>query len=161
MLTGIGYDAHRFQKGRKLIIGGVRIKALYGLSGHSDADVLIHAIMDALLGAAGMDDIGHLFPNTDPKYKNISSIRLLKEVLSKLKERKLKIVNVDTVIIAEKPKISPHITKMKKLIADAIKIPQGNIGIKATTNEGMGFIGRSEGIAAFAIALIKNDNKDL
>ncbi|MCX5782394.1 MAG: 2-C-methyl-D-erythritol 2,4-cyclodiphosphate synthase [Elusimicrobia bacterium] len=154
MLVGIGYDAHRFKKGRKLILGGIEIKYSLGLFGHSDADVLVHSIMDSLLGAAGMDDIGHLFPNDDLRYKNISSIILLKKVIEKLKSKKFKIKNIDSVIIAEKPKISPFILQMKKVLSKALSLPKERIGIKATTNEGMDFIGRGEGIASISIALI-------
>ena len=155
MLIGIGYDAHRLKKGRKLVIGGVSVKSPKGLLGHSDADVLIHAIMDALLGAAGMNDIGHLFPDTDPKYKNISSLLLLKEVIAKLKIRKLKIQNIDSVVIAEKPRISPYIPRMKKILSKAAGVSAKKITVKATTNEGMGFIGKGEGIAALAAALLE------
>ena len=155
MLIGIGYDAHQLKKGRKLVIGGVSVKSPKGLLGHSDADVLIHAIMDALLGAAGMNDIGHLFPDTDPKYKNISSLLLLKEVIAKLKIRKLKIQNIDSVVIAEKPRISPYIPRMKKILSKAAGVSAKKITVKATTNEGMGFIGKGEGIAALAAALLE------
>lgn len=155
MFVGLGYDVHRLKKGRQLILGGVHIKAPYGLLGHSDADVPVHALMDALLGAAGLDDIGHYFPNTDIKFKNISSLELLEHVAGELKKRKLKISNVDITIIAEKPKISPFISDMKKNISEILKIPVLRVGIKATTNEKMGFIGRGEGIAAMAVAALK------
>ena len=155
MLIGIGYDAHRFKKGRKLVLGGVTIKSPKGLLGHSDADVLVHAIMDALLGAAGMDDIGHLFPDTAPKYKGISSITLLEEVIARLNKKKLAIENIDSVVIAEKPRISPYITRMKKILSKTSGISPKKITVKATTNEGMDFIGRGEGIAALAAALLK------
>lgn len=159
MFSGIGYDVHRFKKGRKLILGGVEIPAPAGLDGHSDADVLIHALMDALLGAAGLEDIGHFFPNTDPRYKGISSLALLKIVAAELKKRKFSINNVDVSLIAEKPKIAPHLNAMKKNIAGVIGLPAARVGIKATTNEKMGFIGRGEGIAAFAICAITSKRK--
>jgi 2-C-methyl-D-erythritol 2,4-cyclodiphosphate synthase len=154
MFAGLGYDVHRFKKGRKLILGGVLIKSQKGLDGHSDADVLIHALMDALLGAAGLNDIGHFFPNTDDKYKNISSLKLLEAVYKELKKRKLTIKNADITIIAENPKIFPYIDKMKENISNVIKINKSRLAIKATTNERMGFIGRGEGIAAMAVASV-------
>ena len=151
---GQGFDVHRLVAGRACIIGGVEIPFNLGLLGHSDADVLIHAVMDALLGAAGMDDIGHCFPNTDARYKNISSVLLLKEVAKKLKLQKFSINNIDSTLVCEQPKIAPHIPAMKKHIAAALGIPLARVGIKATTNETMGFIGRSEGIAAMCVAAL-------
>ncbi|MDR2192291.1 MAG: 2-C-methyl-D-erythritol 2,4-cyclodiphosphate synthase [Endomicrobium sp.] len=155
MPIGFGYDAHRFKKERNLILGGVKIAVCNGLDGHSDADVLLHALMDALLGAAGLNDIGHFFPNTDPKYKNISSVKLLKEVYAQLKKRNFKINNVDMTVIAEAPKIYPFIDEMKENISKTLKLNKKKIAIKATTNEKMGFIGRGEGIAAMAVASLK------
>ncbi|WP_413853851.1 2-C-methyl-D-erythritol 2,4-cyclodiphosphate synthase [Candidatus Ruminimicrobium bovinum] len=155
MFVGFGYDVHKFKKNRKLFLGGVKISDKNGLDGHSDADVLIHALMDALLGAAGQKDIGHFFPNTDMKYKNISSVELLKIVVKKLKNKKYKIVNVDMTVVAEKPKIYPYIDDMKKILSDTLKIKKEFVSIKATTNEGMGFIGRAEGICAMAVASLK------
>lgn len=155
MFVGFGYDVHRFKKNRKLFLGGVKISDKNGLDGHSDADVLIHALMDALLGAAGQKDIGHFFPNTDMKYKNISSVELLKIVVKTLKNKKYKIVNVDMTVVAEKPKIYPYIDDMKKVLSETLKIKKDYISIKATTNEGMGFIGRAEGICAMAVASLK------
>ena len=152
MYIGFGSDVHRFKKGRKLLLGGVEIESPKGLDGHSDADVLIHALMDALLGAAWLNDIGHFFPDTDPKYKNISSMLLLKSVCEELKKCKYAVNNVDITIIAESPKIYPYIEGMKKNISKVIKLPAARIAIKATTNEKMGFIGRGEGIAAIAAA---------
>ncbi|MDR2399794.1 MAG: 2-C-methyl-D-erythritol 2,4-cyclodiphosphate synthase [Endomicrobium sp.] len=152
MYIGFGYDVHRFKKGRKLILGGVQIQSSKGLNGHSDADVLLHALMDALLGAVGLNDIGHFFSNTDPKYKDISSILLLEYVCKDLKKKKYKINNVDITIIAEAPKIYPFIDGMKDNISKVLKISKQRIAIKATTNEKMGFIGRGEGIAAMAVA---------
>ena len=155
MFVGFGYDVHKFKKNRKLFLGGIKISDTNGLDGHSDADVLIHALMDALLGAAGQKDIGHFFPNTDIKYKNISSVELLKIVVKTLKSKKYKIVNVDMTVVAEKPKIYPYIDDMKKVLSETLKIKKDFISIKATTNEGMGFIGRAEGICAMAVASLK------
>jgi 2-C-methyl-D-erythritol 2,4-cyclodiphosphate synthase len=155
MYVGFGYDVHRFKKGRKLILGGVCIPCAKGLDGHSDADVLIHALMDALLGAAGLDDIGHFFPNTSPEYKGVSSMSLLKTVCEELKKRKYTINNIDMTLIAESPKIYPYIDEMKNNIAKVTKLSKNRIAIKATTNEKMGFIGRAEGMAAMAAASIK------
>lgn len=152
MFAGIGYDVHRFKKGRPLILGGVRIPHAAGLDGHSDADVVIHALMDALLGAAGLSDIGTYFPNSDPAYRNASSLLLLKEVAYLLKKKRFRIVNVDMTVIAERPKIGPYIAEMKEELAGVLRIKAERIGLKATTNEKMGFIGRGEGIAALAIA---------
>lgn len=155
MYIGFGYDVHRLKKGRKLILGGVEIAAPKGLDGHSDADVLIHALMDALLGAAGLEDIGHFFPNTDPKYKGVSSMVLLEIVYKELKKRKFTINNIDMTLVAETPKVYPYIKQMKENISKTIKLPKARIAIKATTNEKMGFAGRKEGIAAMAVASIK------
>jgi 2-C-methyl-D-erythritol 2,4-cyclodiphosphate synthase len=155
MRAGIGYDIHAFEEGRKLIIGGVEITNDLGLGGHSDADVLVHSIMDALLGAAGLDDIGIHFPNDDMKYRDISSLLLLNEVKKKIEDAGLKIVNIDSVVILEAPKIAPHINNMKKKIAEALGIEENRINIKATTSEGMGFCGRKEGAASQSIALLQ------
>ena len=155
MFVGFGYDVHRFKKSRKLFLGGVKISDTNGLDGHSDADVLIHALMDALLGAAGQNDIGHFFPNTDNKYKNISSVELLKIVVKTLKQKKFKIINTDITIVAEKPKIYPYIEQMKEIISKTLNIKKQFIAIKATTNEKMGFIGRGEGICSMAVASLK------
>lgn len=155
MFIGFGYDVHKFKKSRKLFLGGVKISDNNGLDGHSDADVLIHALMDALLGAAGQNDIGHFFPNTDEKYKNISSVELLKIVVKTLKQKKFKIINTDITIVAEKPKIYPYIDEMKEILSKTLKIKKQFIAIKATTNEHMGFIGRGEGICSMAVASLK------
>ncbi|KYO67388.1 2-C-methyl-D-erythritol 2,4-cyclodiphosphate synthase [Thermovenabulum gondwanense] len=155
MRIGIGYDTHRLVEGRKLIVGGVNIPFEKGLLGHSDADVLVHAINDALLGAAALGDIGRHFPDTDPKYKDISSLVLMKRVAELLKEEGFGIVNIDSVIIAEKPKFAPYIEKMRENIAFALNIQKEKVSIKATTTEGMGFEGRGEGISAKAVCLIK------
>ena len=154
MRIGIGYDIHRFVTGRKLILGGVEISHTHGLDGHSDADVLIHAIMDALLGCAALGDIGQRFPNTDSKYKGISSVELLKHVGKLLRDKNFAIENVDSMLIAEAPKIMPQAEKMRKNIADALGIDVSKVSVKATTNEGVGFIGRGEAIAAQAVALL-------
>ena len=154
MRIGIGYDIHRLVKGRKLILGGVEIPHAKGLMGHSDADSLIHAICDALLGAAALPDIGQYFPNTDKKYKNISSIRLLEKVSSIIKKKGYSVNNIDTVVIAENPKIAGHKDKMKKNIAKALNITPEEINIKAKTAEGTSKV---EAIAAYAVALLETN----
>lgn len=154
MRIGQGYDVHRFKAGRKLILCGVEIPWESGLDGHSDADVAVHALMDALLGAAAMGDIGKLFPPSDPQYKGISSIELLKRVMLRLKEGGYEIGNVDITIVAEQPKLSPFSLKMRENIADVLGIDLRNVSVKATTEEGLGFTGAKLGIAAHAIALI-------
>lgn len=151
---GMGYDVHKLVEERKLIMGGVEIPHHLGLLGHSDADVLIHAIMDALLGAATLGDIGKHFPDTDPQYKGISSITLLEYVGQLLKTNHIKINNIDATIIAERPKMAPHITKMRENIASALEITVDQINVKATTEEGLGFTGKEEGIASQAIVLL-------
>ena len=151
MRAGFGYDVHKFVLGRKLILGGVEIKHSRGLEGHSDADVLLHSICDALLGAAGLRDIGYYFPNTDPKWKNISSLILLTECNKLLKKKKFKIVNIDSTVLLEEPKISPYIDEMKKNICTTLKIKQSQISIKSTSSEGLGFIGRKQGCSAYTI----------
>jgi 2-C-methyl-D-erythritol 2,4-cyclodiphosphate synthase len=152
--VGIGYDVHQLVAGRKLILGGVEIPHTKGLDGHSDADALMHAICDALLGALGEPDIGHFFPNTDPRWKGVPSSVFLEEASRQVLQRSGKIVNVDATVIAQAPKIYPHIAAMKKRIADALGVREAQVGIKATTNEHMGFIGREEGIAAMAVASV-------
>ncbi|MDR2812086.1 MAG: 2-C-methyl-D-erythritol 2,4-cyclodiphosphate synthase [Endomicrobium sp.] len=154
MYIGYGYDVHRLKKGRKLVLGGVGIQNPKGLDGHSDADVLLHALMDALLGAAGLNDIGHFFPNTDIKYKNISSLLLLEYVYKELKKKNYKINNIDITVIAESPKIYPFIDDMKTNISKVLNLPKQRIGIKASTNEKMGFLGHGNGIAAMVVASI-------
>jgi 2-C-methyl-D-erythritol 2,4-cyclodiphosphate synthase len=156
MFAGFGYDVHKFKKGRKLFLGGIEIKSQLGLDGHSDADVLIHALMDAILGAAGLDDIGHLFPNNDPKYKGISSVKLLAQVSALLKKKGFTLNNADMTIVAQKPKIAPYVPEMKKVLSKTLKLSAARLAIKATTNETLGFIGRGEGIAAMAIVSIKH-----
>jgi 2-C-methyl-D-erythritol 2,4-cyclodiphosphate synthase len=153
--AGIGYDVHRLVEGRKCILGGVDIPHEKGLEGHSDADVLCHAIADALLGAVGEHDIGHHFPNTDESIRGISSLEILRRVRDILSSRQAHIVNVDASLIAQAPKIGPHLDAMRANIATVLEIPAGSVGIKATTNELLGFIGRGEGIAAMAVASVE------
>ncbi|SMP05474.1 2-C-methyl-D-erythritol 2,4-cyclodiphosphate synthase [Desulfurobacterium pacificum] len=153
--VGIGYDAHRFEEGRKLIIGGVEIPYHLGLKGHSDADVLTHAICDAILGALSLGDIGELFPDTDEKYRSVSSLILLEKVVSLAERMGYKIVNVDTVIVAQEPKFKPYKEEMKRKLASVMKIGKERISVKATTTEGMGFEGRREGISAQAVVLLE------
>ncbi len=152
--TGIGYDVHPFEAGRKLVLGGVEIAYDRGLKGHSDADVLCHAIADAVLGGIGERDIGYHFPNTDESFRGMSSLDILRRVRHLVLENGAAILNVDSTIIAEEPKIGPHTFEMRVRIAEALQIAPRYIGIKATTNEGLGFIGRGEGIAAMAVASI-------
>jgi 2-C-methyl-D-erythritol 2,4-cyclodiphosphate synthase len=151
---GQGFDVHAFAAGRELIIGGVKIEHPLGLAGHSDADVLAHAICDALLGAARLGDIGHHFPDTDPAYKGIDSLKLLGRVTRALEERGWGIVNVDATIIAQAPKMAPHLPAMSERLAAAMDVDPGRINLKATTTERLGFTGRAEGIAAQAVALV-------
>ena len=155
MRVGMGYDVHRLSAGRKLIMGGVDIPYEKGLLGHSDADVLVHAIMDALLGAAALGDIGSHFPDTDPAYEGISSIRLLEHVGKLLSDHGYKIGNIDATIIAQKPKMRPHIDQMRDNISNALKIRPDQVGVKATTEEGLGFTGSGEGISAHAVCLLE------
>jgi 2-C-methyl-D-erythritol 2,4-cyclodiphosphate synthase len=150
--VGIGYDVHALVEGRKLILGGVEIAHAKGLEGHSDADVLMHAICDAILGALGESDIGHFFPNTDARWKGVPSRVFLKEAARLVEARKGTIINVDATVIAQAPKIFPHIQAMKREVAAALGVNVERVGVKATTNERLGFIGREEGIAAMAVA---------
>jgi 2-C-methyl-D-erythritol 2,4-cyclodiphosphate synthase len=154
---GIGYDVHRLVEGRKLILGGVEIAHSRGLEGHSDADVLSHAIADALLGAIGAGDIGQHFPNTDDSIRGISSIEILKHVSKLLSDKKARVLNVDATVIAEEPKLVAHVSVMRKIIAKAIGVSDSDVGVKATTNEKLGAIGREEGIAAMAIASVETE----
>ena len=155
MRVGLGYDVHKLVEGRDLIIGGVQIPYEKGLLGHSDADVLLHAIMDALLGAAALGDIGKHFPDTDPKYKGISSIKLLEYVRELIDDELYVVGNIDATIIAQRPKMAPYIEQMKKNVADALAIEASQVNIKATTEEGLGFTGSGEGISAQAIASLE------
>lgn len=151
---GSGYDVHRLVEGRKLVIGGVEIPHEKGLLGHSDADVLLHAICDALLGAAGLGDIGRHFPDSSPRYKDMSSVTLLSEVNRLLREAGFRVNNIDATIVAEKPKMAPHIEAMIGNIASALRVERTALNIKATTTEGLGFAGKGEGIAAYAVCTI-------
>ena len=151
---GFGYDVHRLTAGRKLILGGVDIPHPQGLEGHSDADVLLHAVADALLGAAALGDIGKHFPNTDPRYKGISSLLLLRHVADLLTGRRWTVENVDATVVLESPKIAPYVDLMRQNIADALKITLAQVSVKATTHETLGFIGSGSGAAAHAVALI-------
>lgn len=155
---GHGYDIHRTIAGRQLVLGGVTFDADFGLDGHSDADVLTHAICDALLGAAGLPDIGHQFPNTDPVYRNADSQGLLQRVIAALRERGWSPVNIDATLIAEQPKIAPRLAEMKAVLARSTGLPVDAIGLKATTNEGSDDIGRGLAIAAHAVCLISRQN---
>ncbi len=157
MRIGFGYDIHRLVEGRRLILGGVEIPYIKGLDGYSDADVLLHAICDAILGAMGKDDIGIHFPNNDPEFKGISSLELLKRVAAILKKEGLRITNVDSTLILEEPKLMPFKDKMKKNISESLGIPGDLVNIKATTQEGVGAIGRGEAIAAYAVALVERE----
>jgi len=152
---GNGYDVHKLVEGRKMIVGGVEIVHHLGLLGHSDADVLVHAIMDALLGALVLGDIGKHFPDTDEKYKGISSIKLLREVMKLVKEKGYDVVNIDSIIAAERPKFKPYINQMRENIAQAMETSLENISVKATTEEKLGFTGREEGIKSYAVVLLK------
>jgi 2-C-methyl-D-erythritol 2,4-cyclodiphosphate synthase len=155
MRIGNGYDVHRLIKGRKLILGGVEIPHTMGLDGHSDADVLLHALCDAILGACGAGDIGHHFPDTDAQWKNISSLVLLQKVGQLCAQRRFRIANTDSIIVAQKPKLAPFMNEMKKNIADTLAIDIDQVNLKATTTEHLGFAGREEGIAAYSVVLIE------
>lgn len=157
MRIGHGYDVHKLVEGRKCIIGGVDIPSPVGLLGHSDADVLLHAISDALLGAAAMGDIGHLFPDTDDRWRGADSLKLLKEVANQVKSKGYTINNIDSTIIAQAPKMAPHINDMRKNIAIACGIDVDCVSVKATTEEGLGFTGAKEGISAHAVCLIEKE----
>jgi 2-C-methyl-D-erythritol 2,4-cyclodiphosphate synthase len=153
--VGLGYDAHRFAPERALVLGGMRLREQDGLLGHSDADVLVHAIMDALLGAAGLEDIGHYFPDTDPAFAGADSMGLLAAVVTLLRDRGWQPVNIDAVVICEEPRIAPHRAAMRERLATALGIGVEAVGLRGTTTEGMGFTGRREGIAAQAVALVR------
>jgi len=155
MKIGFGYDVHRLTDGRKLILGGVDIPFEKGLMGHSDADVLVHAICDALLGAAALGDLGGRFPPSEKKYRDISSLILLNSIDKLLKKESYEIINIDATVVAEKPKLMPYTTKMRQNIANTLKLKSNLISIKATTTEGLGFTGTGEGIAAYAVCLIE------
>ena len=155
MRVGIGYDVHRLVEGRKLILGGVEIPHTLGLLGHSDADVLLHAIMDALLGAAALGDIGQHFPDTDPAYEGADSLQLLAHVGELLNQEGYAVENIDATVIAQKPKIAPHIQKMRENIADTLHLDLSQVNVKATTEEKLGFTGAEQGISAYAVAGIE------
>ncbi len=156
---GHGFDVHRFRRGRKLVLGGVEIPYAFGLTGHSDADVLIHALINALLGAMGMGDIGSHFPDTDPRYKGISSVELLSRVLRMMRRRKFGIVNGDITVIAQKPKLSPFSRKIRQRLAKLLKLSDDQINLKAVTTEGLGWIGEGRGMAATAVVLLKKQRR--
>ena len=154
---GHGYDVHRLVEGRKLILGGVEIPYERGLLGHSDADVLTHAVMDALLGACALGDIGHLFPDSDPAYAGADSLRLLDEVMSRLHAQGFRVGNVDATVLAQAPKLAPHLPAIRRNLADRLQVPLSRVSVKATTEEGLGFTGAGEGIAAHAVCLVEED----
>ena len=154
--VGMGYDSHRFAGARTLVLGGVTFPGEPGLEGHSDADVLTHAVIDAVIGAAGLGDIGRHFPDDDPSFADADSIVLLGQAVSMVAEAGWRVVNVDATVICERPRLAPHIAQMVERLADALEVDQGHVNVKATTNEGMGFIGRGEGIAACAVALLQH-----
>ena len=158
MRIGFGYDVHPLVAGRKLILGGVEIKHEVGLAGHSDADVLCHAIGDALLGAANLGDLGKHFPDTNAKFANVSSLLLLKDIARLLQEQNYAVVNIDSTLVLEAPKIMPHAEQMRANISEALGITPAQISIKATTSEKLGFVGRKEGATAFAVALLNREN---
>ncbi|MBA4395306.1 MAG: 2-C-methyl-D-erythritol 2,4-cyclodiphosphate synthase [Desulfobacca sp.] len=156
---GFGYDVHRLVSERPLILGGIKIPFHLGLAGHSDADVLSHALGDALLGAACLGDLGRHFPDSDPKYKGISSLRLLETISSLVREKGYRIENMDVTVVAQEPRLAPHVQQMQTSLAEVLKVSVDQINIKATTTEGLGFAGRQEGMAAYAVALlVKNDD---
>jgi 2-C-methyl-D-erythritol 2,4-cyclodiphosphate synthase len=159
MRVGIGYDSHRFSPGRKLILGGVEIPHSVGLAGHSDADAVAHALTDALLGAAGLGDIGRMFPDSDPQWKNANSIDLLNKAFLKVVEAGFQFVHADVTVIVEEPKLAPHIDAMKEKLAKALLTGPAHISVKAKTNEGMGWIGRGEGIAVMAVATLREPSR--
>lgn len=151
---GFGYDVHRLVNGRRLILGGVEIPFPLGLAGHSDADVLSHAIGDALLGAAGLGDLGHHFPDRDPAYKDISSLILLERIMAQVLAKGWQVGNVDAVVVAQAPKLAPYLPRMRANLAPILRLPPADLNLKATTTEGLGFAGRQEGIAAYAVVLL-------
>ncbi|MGB8951913.1 MAG: 2-C-methyl-D-erythritol 2,4-cyclodiphosphate synthase [Candidatus Aminicenantales bacterium] len=157
---GIGYDIHKLVRGRKLFLGGLEIPFSLGLAGHSDGDVVIHALIDALLGAMGEGDIGQLFPDTKAEYKNIRSTELLKDIMGRLKKKNYKIVHIDTILIVERPKLAPYLSEMKKMLCPILHIREESLGIKAKTNEGLGAIGRGKAIACWALALLTGRPSD-
>ena len=159
MRIGIGFDVHRLVTGRRLVLGGVEIDSNLGLEGHSDADVILHAVMDAVLGALALGDIGHFFPNTDPKFKDADSLLLTGEVARVMRQNGYRIGNIDVMVMAEAPKLAPHLAAMRERIAGVFECSAGDVSIKATTMEGLGFVGRQEGIAAQAVVLLEQRSK--
>ncbi len=155
MRTGLGYDLHRLQAGRPLMLGGVRIPHPAGLLGHSDGDALVHALIDAILGAMGEGDIGRLFPDTDPRWRGARSLDLLGDVCRRLKAKKMRLVHADAVVVAEKPKLGPHFEAMKDVLCPALGLERDGLGLKAKTNEGLGLIGRGRAIACWAVVLVE------
>ena len=160
MRVGVGYDVHPLVSGRRLVLGGVEIPFEKGLDGHSDADVLVHAIIDALLGATGLGDIGVHFPSSDLRYKDISSVSLLRQVVSLLRAEGWLVCNVDASVVAEQPRLTPFIAEMRGIIAGALGVDGGRVGLKSTTSKGLGFLGKGEGIAAHAVALVEKRGED-
>ncbi len=158
MRSGVGYDSHRFAEGRRLVLGGVEIPHERGLSGHSDADAVAHAVTDAILGAAALGDIGTYFPPSDPRWKDADSIELLRAAVRVLEERRYRVVNVDVTVICEAPKLAPHVQAMRSRLAAALGVDVDCVSVKGKSNEGMGWIGRGEGIAAIAVAVIDSSN---
>jgi len=155
MKIGLGYDLHRLVRGRPLYLGGIEIPWEKGLLGHSDGDALVHAVVDALLGAAGEGDIGRLFPDTDPAWRGVRSVELLRAVMARLRKRKLRVVNLDAVVVAEAPKLGPYFEAMKKALGPLLGLPPAAIGLKAKTNEGTGLVGRKQAVACWAVVLLK------
>lgn len=155
MRVGFGYDIHRLREGRRLVLGGVEIPFTAGLEGHSDADVVVHAVIDALLGAAALGDVGQHFPNTDPLFEDVSSLKLLHQVVRIVHDAGYRVGNVDTVVIAESPKLAPYVTEMRNVLAKVLRVSDQAVSVKATTNEGLGPEGRGEGISAQAVALLE------
>jgi len=156
MRIGLGYDVHRLTAGRPLYLGGLRIPHDKGLLGHSDGDVIIHAVIDALLGASGEGDIGRLFPDTDPGLKNVRSVTLLQDVVLRLRNKRLRVDHVDVVVVAESPRLGSHFEKMKDILAPLLGVPRNRLGLKAKTNEGLGDIGRGRAIASWAVVSLRN-----
>jgi len=157
--VGIGYDSHRFAPGRKLILGGVEIPHAKGLAGHSDADAVAHALTDAILGAAGLGDIGRMFPDNDPRWQNANSIDLLNKAFLKVAEAGFEFVHADVTVIMEQPKLAPHLDAMKQRLAEALVSAPAHVSVKAKTNEGMGWVGRGEGVAVFAVATLQRGDR--
>ena len=155
MRVGLGYDVHRLKIGLRLVLGGVEIPFTAGLEGHSDADVVVHAVIDALLGAAALGDIGQHFPNTDPNFKDVSSVELLHQVVGIVQAAGYRIGNIDAMVVAERPRLAPYIHEMRSVLATVLQVPEQAVSVKATTNEGLGLEGRGEGISAQAVALLE------